>query len=54
LLWRCQVGAGRIVADYLLAGGREVFHLMGEDRVEPARMTPAAVPAPEGLHYPAG
>jgi len=48
--WRCH---RRIVADYLLAGGREVFHLLGEDRVEPARLTPAAVPAPEGLHYPA-
>jgi uncharacterized protein (DUF488 family) len=49
--WRCH---RRIVADYLLAGGREVFHLMGEDRVEPARMTEAAVPASDGLHYPAG
>ncbi|HEX8222257.1 MAG TPA: DUF488 domain-containing protein [Allosphingosinicella sp.] len=48
--WRCH---RRIVADYLLAAGREVFHLMGEDRVEPARLTPAAVPAPDGLHYPA-
>lgn len=49
--WRCH---RRIVADYLLAAGREVFHLMGEDRVEPARLTPGAVPAPDGLHYPAG
>lgn len=48
--WRCH---RRIVADYLLAAGREVFHLMGEDRVEPARMTPATVPAANGLHYPA-
>jgi uncharacterized protein (DUF488 family) len=48
--WRCH---RRIVADYLLAGGREVFHLMGEDRVEAARMTPAAVRAADGLHYPA-
>jgi uncharacterized protein (DUF488 family) len=48
--WRCH---RRIVADYLLSEGREVFHLMGEDRVEPARLTPAAVRAADGLHYPA-
>ncbi|TFI60067.1 DUF488 domain-containing protein [Sphingomonas parva] len=48
--WRCH---RRIVADYLLHEGREVFHLMGDDRVEPARPTPAAVPAADGLHYPA-
>jgi uncharacterized protein (DUF488 family) len=48
--WRCH---RRIVADYLLAEGREVFHLMGRDRVEPARMTSAAVRAADGLHYPA-
>jgi uncharacterized protein (DUF488 family) len=49
--WRCH---RRIVADYLLAGGREVFHLMGEGRVEPAKLSPGAVAAPDGLHYPAG
>lgn len=48
--WRCH---RRIVADYLLAGGREVFHLMGEARVEPATPTPAAVEAKDGLRYPA-
>jgi uncharacterized protein (DUF488 family) len=48
--WRCH---RRIVADYLLQGGHEVFHLMGEDRVDPAKMTPAAIPAVDGLHYPA-
>jgi uncharacterized protein (DUF488 family) len=48
--WRCH---RRIVADYLLAEGREVFHLMSENRVEAAHLTPAAVAAPEGLHYPA-
>ena len=47
--WRCH---RRIVADYLLQAGREVLHLMGEHRIEPARMTEAAVPAPDGLHYP--
>jgi uncharacterized protein (DUF488 family) len=49
--WRCH---RRIVADYLIARGREVFHLMGEARVEPARLTPAAVRSAEGLVYPGG
>jgi uncharacterized protein (DUF488 family) len=49
--WRCH---RRVVADYLLHEGREVFHLMGDDRVEPARITSAVVLAEEGLHYPAG
>lgn len=49
--WRCH---RRIVADYLLQRGHEVFHLMGDDRVEPAKLTPAATPAADGLHYPAG
>jgi uncharacterized protein (DUF488 family) len=48
--WRCH---RRLVADYLLADGREVFHLMGERRIEPARMTEAAARAKDGLHYPA-
>jgi uncharacterized protein (DUF488 family) len=37
--WRCH---RRIIADYLLARGRTVLHLMGGDRVEPAHLTPAA------------
>jgi uncharacterized protein (DUF488 family) len=49
--WRCH---RRIVADYLLAEGREVFHLMGEARVEAAKLTPAAVRAGKELHYPPG
>ena len=48
--WRCH---RRIVADYLLAEGKAVFHLMGEARVEPAKMTVAATRAEDGLHYPA-
>jgi len=48
--WRCH---RRIVADYLLDSGREVFHLMGDSRVDPAKMTPAAERHPDGLHYPA-
>ena len=50
--WRCH---RRIVADYLLARGENVFHLMGPDRVEPATITPAAEPRPDGaVVYPAG
>lgn len=37
--WRCH---RRIVADWLLARGEEVFHLMGPARLEPAKLTPAA------------
>ncbi len=49
--WRCH---RRIVADHLLAGGAAVFHLMGEGRAEPARMTEAARRSEEGmLVYPA-
>ncbi|HMC91805.1 MAG TPA: DUF488 domain-containing protein [Allosphingosinicella sp.] len=48
--WRCH---RRLVADYLLADGREVFHLMGDARADPAKMTPAAVRVGEGLAYPA-
>lgn len=46
--WRCH---RRIVADYLLAEGRTVFHLMGKDRVTPAQMTQAAIRMDDGLHY---
>jgi uncharacterized protein (DUF488 family) len=48
--WRCH---RRIVADYLLQDGREVVHLMGSSRAEPAVMNDAARVAPEGLVYPA-
>ena len=37
--WRCH---RRIIADYLLAAGETVFHLLGTDRIEQARMTEAA------------
>jgi uncharacterized protein (DUF488 family) len=37
--WRCH---RRIVADHLLARGERVLHLMGKDRVEPARLTAGA------------
>lgn len=48
--WRCH---RRIVADYLIARGETVFHLMGDDRIEPARLTPAAKVYGSGLAYPA-
>ncbi len=48
--WRCH---RRIIADYLLCGGRQVFHLMGPGRIDPSSMTPAAVPASGHLTYPA-
>jgi uncharacterized protein (DUF488 family) len=48
--WRCH---RRIVADYLIARGETVFHLMDHDRIEPATMTPEAMPQPDGrLAYP--
>ncbi|WP_338829329.1 DUF488 domain-containing protein [Bradyrhizobium sp. 27S5] len=38
--WRCH---RRIVADYLIASGEAVVHIMGEGRLEPARLTEGAV-----------
>jgi len=37
--WRCH---RRIIADYLIVAGESVFHILGADHVEPARMTEAA------------
>jgi len=50
LWWRCH---RRIVTDYLLHEGSDVLHILGDGRVEPANITAAATPAPEGLAYPA-
>ena len=47
--WRCH---RRIVADYLINAGRQVYHLMGVNEVQLATMTKAAVPANDGLRYP--
>jgi len=48
--WRCH---RRIIADYLLAAGEAVFHILGPGKTEEARMTPAARSAPgRGLVYP--
>ena len=43
--WRCH---RRIVADYLIASGETVFHILGEGRLEPAHLTPGAVIQPDG------
>ena len=49
--WRCH---RRIVADYLLARGREVRHIMAAGKTEPASLTPGAEPRPDGtILYPA-
>jgi uncharacterized protein (DUF488 family) len=37
--WRCH---RRIIADYLLALGENVFHILGPGKIEPAQLTPAA------------
>ena len=48
--WRCH---RRIVADYLLASGEKVLHIMGEGRLEPARLTPGALVGPDhSVYYP--
>jgi uncharacterized protein (DUF488 family) len=48
--WRCH---RRIIADYLIAAGDTVFHILGPGRLEQARMTDAARPGPHGaLTYP--
>jgi uncharacterized protein (DUF488 family) len=48
--WRCH---RRIIADYLLAAGEAVFHILGLEKIEEARMTPAAHPVPGwGIIYP--
>ncbi len=48
--WRCH---RRIIADYLIAEGEQVFHIMGPGKVEPASLNPAAIRQPDGtLVYP--
>ncbi|KVE79043.1 DUF488 family protein [Burkholderia vietnamiensis] len=43
--WRCH---RRIVSDYLLARGETVLHIMGLNRVEPARITAGATIRDDG------
>ena len=47
--WRCH---RRIIADYLLARGRTVLHLMGAGRVDPAKLTPGVRVDDGRLVYP--
>jgi uncharacterized protein (DUF488 family) len=50
LWWRCH---RRIIADYLIAAGKEVFHILGPGHIEQARLTPEARIEPDGsLTYP--
>jgi uncharacterized protein (DUF488 family) len=49
--WRCH---RRIVADYLIASGETVIHIMGQGRLEAARLTEGAVVQGDGtVIYPA-
>ena len=49
--WRCH---RRIVTDYLIARHETVFHIIGKDRLEEARLTPGAViRSDETIVYPA-
>jgi len=49
--WRCH---RRIVADYLIARGETVFHIMGPGRLEPAQLSEGAIVQPDGtIVYPA-
>lgn len=48
--WRCH---RRIIADYLIASGEKVFHILGRNHVEQAQMTAGAKLGPVGsLTYP--
>ena len=48
--WQCH---RRIITDYLLASGEDVFHIVTGEVPEPARITPEAQPAGTVLRYPA-
>jgi uncharacterized protein (DUF488 family) len=50
--WRCH---RRIIADYLIAAGEDVFHILGPGHIERADQASAARMGPDGsLTYPAG
>ena len=51
LWWRCH---RRIIADYLLAAGEDVRHIMADGKVTEARMTSGARGGKGVLVYPAG
>lgn len=42
--WRCH---RRLIADNLIARGEAVFHIMGNERIEVAKLTPGAVVRPD-------
>jgi len=44
--WRCH---RRIIADYLIAAGEMVFHILGSNQVAPASLTAGAVLEPGGI-----
>jgi uncharacterized protein (DUF488 family) len=49
--WRCH---RRIIADYLLIAGEQVFHILGPGKIVPASLTTVARRHPDGaLIYPA-
>ena len=49
--WRCH---RRIIADYLLAAGERVIHILGASHVDEARLTPCAIVRDDGtVVYPA-
>lgn len=51
LWWRCH---RRIITDYLLAAGEDVFHILGPSHIEPATLTPGAIVRPDkSVVYPA-
>jgi uncharacterized protein (DUF488 family) len=43
--WRCH---RRIIADYLLAAGEQVMHILGKSHVDVASLTPGAVVSNDG------
>jgi len=43
--WRCH---RRIIADYLLAAGEQVMHILGKSHVDAASLTPGAVVRDDG------
>jgi uncharacterized protein (DUF488 family) len=50
LWWRCH---RRIIADYLIAAGETVFHILGPAQIQPARLTDGAIAgADDTLTYP--
>jgi uncharacterized protein (DUF488 family) len=49
--WRCH---RRIIADHLIAAGEQVFHILGPNHIEAAKLTPAARIGPGStVTYPA-